>query len=167
MAHNVRMLRDLSLIPLSRQHHAALALCVRLERELKRPAPDLEPWRLEVERIFAEEIRYHFEAEERYVFPVAQQFERLAALVEELRGEHARLRQFQARVKSLQPGEFEDLSRLLSGHIRKEERQLFEQMQELLPAAELARMGAEIAEYFRSSDMPAEACGLLPGPMRA
>jgi hemerythrin-like domain-containing protein len=163
MAHNVGMLRDLSLIPLSRQHHAALALCVSIERELKQPAPDMEPWRREVERIFAEEIRYHFEAEERFVFPLAEPFAQLQPLLEDLRRDHARLRDFEARVLSLRAEEFGELSRVLSGHIRKEERELFERMQELLPAEELGGMGQRIAEFFRSSGMPPEACGLDQG----
>ena len=42
------MLRDPSLIQLSRQHHNALALCVRLERALRAGAMDLGAWQLEV-----------------------------------------------------------------------------------------------------------------------
>ena len=65
------MLRDKSLIPLSRQHQHALALCVRINRAPLATAREVQAWQAEVEQHFALEIQYHFAAEEKEVFPVA------------------------------------------------------------------------------------------------
>jgi hemerythrin-like domain-containing protein len=157
------MLRDMSLLPLSRQHHAALALCVRIERELKQAAPDLEPWGQEIERIFQDEIQYHFEAEEKFVFPAARAYPSLNGLVEELLAEHEQLRGYRARAAALPPAELNQFSHLLSGHIRREERELFEQMQALLPPLAMERLGSEIERYFLSHGNPGQACVV---PMR-
>ena len=86
------MLRDPSLIPLSRQHHRALALCVRIDRSLKSGATDLELWQPEIDEQFRQEIRFHFEAEEAVLFPAAESYSVLAGLVGELRAEHNELR---------------------------------------------------------------------------
>src|SRR5580698_2971378 len=88
------MLRDKSLIPLSRQHQHALALCVRIERALPIAETDLPAWRAEIVQQFEQEIRIHFAAEEFVVFPAARGFAELVPLVEELIGEHARLREW-------------------------------------------------------------------------
>jgi hemerythrin-like domain-containing protein len=82
------MLRDPSLIPLSHQHQHALALCVRLQRALQAGAADPGVWQAEVCQLYADEVRFHFLAEEKVLFPAARQFSELAALVEELSVEH-------------------------------------------------------------------------------
>ena len=66
------MLRDPSLIPLSRQHQHALALCVRIDRALEASGFDLKTWQEEVEQHFAQEIQFHFAAEEQVLFPKAK-----------------------------------------------------------------------------------------------
>jgi len=63
------MLRDKSLIPLSHQHQRALALCVRIERASPIPEADLAAWEMEVARLFEQEIKIHFTAEEEVLFP--------------------------------------------------------------------------------------------------
>src|SRR5216684_1631062 len=60
---NRSMLRDPSLIQLSRQHHNALALCVRLERALQAASVDLGAWQLEVHQHYANEVQFHFAAD--------------------------------------------------------------------------------------------------------
>ena len=126
------MLRDPNLIQLSRQHHNALALCVRLERALRAGAVDLGAWQLEVHQHYANEVQFHFAAEEKVLFPAARRFPELAALVDELSGEHERLREYfvHAERGTMNQGELEMFAKLLSGHIRKEERQLFDAMQQ-------------------------------------
>src|SRR6266446_7461749 len=71
---NRSMLRDPSLIQLSRQHHNALSLCVRLGRALQAPAVDLGAWQLEVHQHYANEVQFHFAAEEKVLFPAARRF---------------------------------------------------------------------------------------------
>ena len=140
------MLRDPSLIPLSRQHQHALALCVRIERALQKSSADLDAWQLEVEQQYQQEISFHFAAEESVLFPAARRFPELVSVVEELSDEHVRLREHFARAKerTLDRDELVAFATLLSGHIRKEERQLFEAMQKLVEADELRRIGAAL-----------------------
>jgi len=71
------MLRDKSLIPLSRQHQHALALCVRIDRASPVPQDDLAAWQSEIVQHFAQEVRFHFAAEESVLFPGARQFAEL------------------------------------------------------------------------------------------
>jgi hemerythrin-like domain-containing protein len=140
------MLRDKNLIPLSRQHQHALALCVRLDRAIRSGKIDLDSWQAEIEQIFAQEIIFHFTAEEKYLFPKAERFPELEPLVQELREEHTLLRDWFARAQSrtLDQASLSSFSTRLAQHIRKEERQLFEGMQKLMSAEELSALGAEL-----------------------
>jgi hemerythrin-like domain-containing protein len=142
------VLRDPSLIPLSRQHQHALALCVRIERALQKNVVDLDVWRLEVEQQYGQEIAFHFAAEENVLFPAARRVPELVSVVEELSEEHVHLREHFAHAKerTLDRDELRVLAKLLSGHIRKEERQLFEAMQKLVEAADLRRIGAALEQ---------------------
>ena len=147
------MLRDPNLIQLSRQHHNALALCVRLERALRAGAVDLGAWQLEVHQLYANEVQFHFAAEEKVLFPAARRFPELAALVDELSGEHERLRKYfvDAEQGTMDQGELEMFAKLLSGHIRKEERQLFEAMQQRMRQEELKSLGDELARALEDA----------------
>ena len=161
------MLRDRNLIPLSHQHQHALALCVRLDRSLKSGAQapaELETWQAEIEQLFHSEIRYHFEAEEKVLFPAARRQGGLRVLVDELLAEHVRLRALaqRATLRSLDAAGLQQFAGMLSAHIRKEERQLFEQCQALLPAGEMERLGAALEECFKGSGMPGASCALRP-----
>jgi hemerythrin-like domain-containing protein len=140
------MLRDKSLIPLSRQHQHALALCVRLDRAIQAGEVDLEAWQAEIEQIFEQEIAIHFIAEEKELFPAAEKFQELRAVVQELLGEHAALRELfgRAKLRTLEQNNLSAFAAMLAQHIRKEERQLFEGMQKLMGAAELAALGAAL-----------------------
>ncbi len=162
------MRRAPALIPLSHQHHNALALCVRIERSLSAqprgrwPAGDAEQWQAEIERLFANEIQYHFQAEEQVLFPAAKNVPELAPLVEELSREHLRLRELSARAGSreLDPAELLRFSGLLAAHVRKEERQLFEALQNALAPEALKSLGNELDAWFVASGMPGAACDI-------
>ena len=158
------MLRDRNLIPLSQQHQHALALCVRIERGLASPRADIKGFNSEIAQLFDSEIRYHFEAEEKILFPFAQRAPALRDLVDELRVEHGSLRKYaaQAAAAHLTMAELQLFAASLSAHVRKEERQLFEGMQEFFSAEDLARVGAELDSYFLNSGMPGASCALRP-----
>jgi len=157
------MLRDPSLIPLSHQHQHALALCVRLDRALLQTGTvDLDAWRLEVHQLYADEVQFHFAAEEKILFPAARRFSELIALVEELSGEHERLWEcfVHAGQGTMDHGELATFVKLLSGHIRKEERQLFETIQTLMRPEELKSLGNDLA---RALEDAVQVCRLRPG----
>jgi hemerythrin-like domain-containing protein len=158
------VLRDSSLIPLSRQHQHALALCVRIERALQKHSVDLDSWQSEMDQQYGQEIGFHFAAEENVMFPAARRLPDLVALVEELIDEHVRLREHFARAKerTLDRTQLAAFARLLSGHIRKEERQLFEAMQKVVGAGELRRIGAALEKEL---SLAQQTCH-LPKPSR-
>ena len=147
------MLRDKALVPLSRQHQHALALCVRIDRAQPKGETDLELWQAEITRQFQQEIRIHFAAEELVLFPAAREFNELASLVEELSGEHTMLREdfAQAEARGLSAEGILGFAQRLSAHIRKEERQLFERVQELMSKEEIAALGAILDETFKDA----------------
>jgi len=153
------MLRDKNLIPLSHQHQHALALCVRIDRASPVPAADLDSWQREIEQHFRGEIAIHFVAEEQHVFPVARQFDELNPLVEDLLTDHIWLRDRFAKAGSrgLSAGELSELAQRLSAHIRKEERRLFERLQELMTHEDMEKLGRKLDEALKDATI---ACAL-------
>lgn len=140
------MLRDKNLIPLSHQHQHALALCVRIDRAVQAGEVDLDPWQAEIQQIFEQEISVHFAAEEKELFPAAEKFSELRPLADELRGEHQVLRRFFSRAaeRAFDRDELRRFGETLSTHVRKEERQLFQEIQARMSAAELEQLGARM-----------------------
>lgn len=159
------MLRDKNLIPLSHQHQHALALCVRIDRATQAGEVDLEAWQSEIQQIVEHEIATHFAAEEQELFPVAAKFEELKPLIGELLSHHAALRDYfnRATRRQLDRAELRKLAECLSAHIRKEERQLFEDMQQRMTAEEMAVVGAKLEKALQNSS---QACMLKPPASR-
>jgi Hemerythrin HHE cation binding domain len=154
------MLRDKSLIPLSHQHQHALALCVRIDRASPIPEADLAAWQGEIAQLFQSEIAIHFVAEEQVLFPAALKFGELRPLLEELRADHAWLRErfSGAGAQTLSANDLTKLAERLSAHIRKEERQLFERLQQWLSRDQLADLGRRLDDALKDA---AHAC-ILP-----
>lgn len=159
------MLRDKNLIPLSHQHQHALALCVRIDRAVQAGDLDMLAWQTEIQQIFVGEIQNHFEAEERELFPVASRFPDLGRLVDDLLTEHALLRDYFALATetTMDPAKLHDFAKKLSAHIRKEERELFESLQQLLAPEELASLGEAVAKALDESSPDQASCS-LPNP---
>jgi len=156
------MLRDKNLVPLSRQHQHVLALCVRLDRALQTGKVELAAWQTEIQQHFEQEVAVHFAAEEKELFPAALRFPELQPLVQELLEEHAVLRELFGRAveRSLDLKGLPVFVEKLAHHIRKEERQLFEGMQKVMSAQELAAVGAALN---RELEPAANTCH-LPNP---
>lgn len=162
------MLRDKNLIPLSRQHQHALALCVRIDRASPIGDSELAAWQAEVTQLFQTEFTVHFMAEEATVFPEAQQFSELVPLIEELLDDHTALREgfSKAETQTMSATGLSAFAQRMSAHIRKEERQLFERMQELMDEQQLARLGHHLEEAIKDAAqvclLPAAATQLRP-----
>ena len=137
------MLRDPSLIPLSHQHHNALALCVLLRRSLAADA-SAESVARAAQRIvdrYEIELANHFEIEEQVLFPLCAN----RPLVEQLIAEHRAIEGMVERLKSAPSAALiEEFCELLPAHVRREESQLFEEAQRSLGRDVLDRAGAEI-----------------------
>ena len=138
------MLRDPGLVPLSRDHHHALALCVQIRRALQ-PSPPEDPASVARYTVsfFDGQMQRHFHQEEAILFPVAEQYDDLRSLVSELLAEHIQITaivdQLRAGADTQALAAFADK---VSDHVRKEERTFFEQAQKVLSREELDRIGA-------------------------
>ena len=137
------MLRDRSLIPLSQQHHNGLSLCVLTERSLREDSSVANVAKLARKAInrYELELANHFEIEESILFPAIENH----ALVPGLIAEH---RQLEALIGRLREGPTTALllefTALLRTHIRREENDLFGDIQRLLPRELLDSLGKEI-----------------------
>jgi hemerythrin-like domain-containing protein len=137
------MLRDASLIPLSHQHHNGLALCVMTRRSLTHDTSPENVARLARRAVdrYELELVNHFEIEEQVLFPVCGPM----PLVDQLIAEHRAMEAFIPRLRTAPTADLlEQFCQLLSTHIRREENELFEQIQQSLARDVLDRAGAEI-----------------------
>jgi hemerythrin-like domain-containing protein len=137
------MLRDPSLIPLSQQHHNGLALCVLTRRALAQDESPENVARLARRAIdrYELELANHFAIEEQVLFPLCGAM----PLIEELLADHRAIEALVAELRIAPSAPLlERFCALLSGHIRREESELFEQAQRALPRETLDRAGAEI-----------------------
>jgi len=158
------MLRDKSLIPLSRQHQHALALCVRIDRAGLNDGSDVGVWQAEIAQHFRAEIQIHFAAEEQFLFPAARAFAELNPVVEELLADHAwlRARFAEAEARKMAAPAIAAFAQRLSAHIRTEERVLFERLQSLLSDDGMERLGPQLQQALQDA---AQAC-LLAAPRK-
>ncbi|MGZ4789213.1 MAG: hemerythrin domain-containing protein [Terriglobales bacterium] len=158
------MLRDSNLVPLSHQHQHALALCVRIGKAFAEvhDTPDVHYWEAEIVQLYDQEISFHFAAEEKFLFPAAQECDELQQIVDELRIEHTLLRRNveRARLCQFTVTDLQVFTATLSEHVRKEERQLFEDMQRLLSRECLQQLGSAIDKFFAESRMPGATCAI-------
>jgi|SRR5271157_313759 len=137
------MLRDPSLVPLSQQHHNSLVLCVLTRRSLAADVSSENIARLarRVIQRYELELINHFEIEEQVLFPACGPMPLIAELLEEHRALEALVTQLRAAPSAAL---LEQFCALLSSHIRREENELFEQVQRILPRQVLDRAGSEI-----------------------
>lgn len=137
------MLRDRSLIPLSQQHHNGLALCVMTRRSLASDSSSANIAKLAQRAIdrYELELTNHFEIEEQVLFPTCGQL----PIIPELIAEHRALERMVDELRSAPTADLlERFCTLLAAHIRREENELFQQIQAELPREVLDEAGAEI-----------------------
>jgi len=164
------MLRDKNLVPLSHQHQHVLALCVRLDRALQSGEIDREAWQAEIHDIYEQEVAVHFAAEEKELFPAARKFSEVQSLITELLDEHTALRNLFVRAGGgeLQREDLQHFVETLAHHVRKEERQLFEGLQNLMSPEELSEVGSALQEALKHATntcaVPNPATRLRPKP---
>ncbi|MEW5975444.1 MAG: hemerythrin domain-containing protein [Acidobacteriota bacterium] len=121
-----------SLIPLSREHHYGLMVCLRIHRGLPQHGSD-KAWLKDRARkavaFFETGLVAHFRAEEEVVFPAMTMFSGAAATLQQLTEEHRKLEGLIDRLRAAPVNELGGLlaefADLLEDHIRTEERVLF------------------------------------------
>ena len=147
MSHNEGVLRDPALIPLSQQHHNGLALCVLTERSLGADASPANVAKLAQRAIdrYEIELTNHFGIEEQLLFPVLERELGKMAIIAELVADHRALAAMIDQLRSAPSAErLETFCDLLRRHIRREENELFQDIQRRLPPGVLETVGHEI-----------------------
>lgn len=147
MPHNENMLRDPALIPLSQQHHNGLALCVLTERALAGDRSEATIQKLGRKAIdrYEIELANHFGIEEQLLFPLIERELGKMAMIDELVADHRALEGMIDQMRTAPSAELlEKFCALLRRHIRREENELFQDVQSRLPKDVLASAGKEI-----------------------
>ncbi|MEQ9299295.1 MAG: hemerythrin domain-containing protein [Cyclobacteriaceae bacterium] len=137
------MKRHPALISISREHHQLLLLAQLLKKDA--PAYKGMPTNLEGKAKYAENIwdslfKQHIELEEKVLYPMVFSYaSSLSDLINELQKEHEEIA---IAFKNLSPESegLDRLGKLIEGHVRKEERVLFQQAQELLTEEQLHQL---------------------------
>ena len=119
------MKRHEALVQLSRDHHFGLLLCWKIKEGLKR---DVEPQRIAkyVKFFYESHLKDHFAEEEQHIFPVLGNENQLVA---EALSQHNEIEKI-ANQDLATVAELTSFKDLLEKHIRFEERQLFQEIQE-------------------------------------
>jgi hypothetical protein len=141
------MLRDRALVTLSQQHHNGLALCVLTDRGLAGDASAEGLARLAsaVVDSYDHELANHFAIEEEVLFPAIERELGPCSLVHELIAEHRQLEKLVGQLRTAADlGTLQQFSVLLRTHIRREENELFEDIQGRLPRQTLDALGATV-----------------------
>lgn len=153
------MKRDPNLAPLSREHLGALMLVYRLKHgrssNPSHPWPsDLNEQVKKIQRMWQDELRWHFAAEERFLFaplrtslsPETQQ------LGERLLRDH---RDLEAQIQALSELQGTPLQQALKGlgqrleaHVRCEENEYFPALQTQLSSKQLQQAGTQILAFY-------------------
>ena len=135
------MRRVAELRDLSDDHHTGLVLARRC-RQAGRAGSNLSPEHMweQVLEAFSRHLEPHFQIEDQHLLPALEAIGEMA-LAQRVRDDHTALRglrQSQAPSRSL----LARFGELLESHIRYEERQVFETVQDRLPARSLQAIAA-------------------------
>jgi len=132
------MKRSPALLKLSREHHTALSLALRIEKASHTAAQDILLATLP--GLFRGELEPHFQEEEKALLPqLAQAGE--AALVSRTLEEHRQIRDLVGHLADGDRTSLPAFGALLRAHVRFEERELFVTAQRVLPADYLESSG--------------------------
>jgi hemerythrin len=157
------LVRDASLVPLSRDHHEALVQAQRLRRSA---AATLEQRTWDVVKAFLDfyenELLGHFADEEELLLPRTESADPAGA--ERIRAEHRELHELAGALRAAAADRTEprpllrDLGELIDDHVRFEERAYFMAVQERIAPDALAELGRLLLE--RRSARSGPVCGL-------
>jgi iron-sulfur cluster repair protein YtfE (RIC family) len=138
--------RHPALVPLSEEHHRELAHARRLLGAAGAgPGERLAVASAYVEAFFTETVE-HFRSEEEILFPLHARHAGSTPLLERVLREHMELHglvralRVEAATGGIPPEALRTLGDLLHDHVRVEERELFAEIERIVPAAELERV---------------------------
>lgn len=154
------MTRDARLARLSRDHHHALTLALRIQRELATAEPrEASALVRDVLRYWDEALTPHFAVEARALLPLlAARQEGGLALAGRAQREQRELADLAAEVRganvATRTGILVRVGAALAAHIRWEERELMEWAQAHLDAADLDGVARAVAESLPAQAVP-------------
>ena len=151
------MKRHESLVALSREHHNCLVIAQRLILGRATNPKSFWPQERGLQRdrlldFFYTNLDRHFIFEETHVFPsVVEQLVNGEAWSRSLTADHetmrAMIRDFETSAHLHVGKRLNEFGVLLRAHVRKEERELFEQIQDTFPPERLISLGVDVALY--------------------
>jgi iron-sulfur cluster repair protein YtfE (RIC family) len=152
--------RDQGLIPLSREHHYALMLCLRIHRGLPHHKADLQ-WLTEKARaaveFFEQDLLVHFKAEEEVLFPAMKEMAGAAGVIDSLLCEHRAIETLIRQIGDMDgtlDSTLLEFANLLESHVRKEERVLFAIYEEQATPELLDRVSRDISTQIGTAVQP-------------
>jgi len=153
--------RHESLIPLSREHHYGLLVCLRIHRGIENHQADVIWLSERAEKVihfFESDLKTHFKAEEEIVFPAMSGIEDSRATIDQLVEEHRKLERFVQRLREARDLQLAPLLRefadLLEAHIRTEERVLFPRYERSVSTEQASKVGLRILELIGTAMKP-------------
>ncbi|MCF8260153.1 MAG: hemerythrin domain-containing protein [Melioribacteraceae bacterium] len=144
------MRRSKTLIPLSHDHHHGLRLAALLKNIdiIYENLPNDTRGKIEYTKdAWENELNIHFENEEQILFPAVKgKNKEIDSLIDELLVEHVEIKTAIADLNNNSDAENQliDLGNKIENHIRKEERILFDKIQEQFSESELKKIVGEI-----------------------
>jgi len=142
--------RDKALLILSHDHHQGLILA----QVIKKGSPQYKNLPNSIVgkkdysiKFYNDELIKHFEDEEKILFPVVNgKDDEIDNLIEEIITEHKKIKQLVNQLESDEDVEntLDELGNILESHIRKEERDLFTKIQEILTKEELTSVEKQL-----------------------
>jgi hemerythrin-like domain-containing protein len=150
-----------SLIPLSREHHYGLMVCLRIHRGLPKNKENAE-WLRERARkaieFFQSDLTAHFKIEEEAVFPIMDEFaesrDTVHALIEQHRNIEDLVLQLRHGNELTLPALLLQFADLLEKHIRMEERVLFPSYENLVSPDIAGQVGDKIVKAIGTAAKP-------------
>ncbi|HOO09959.1 MAG TPA: hemerythrin domain-containing protein [Cyclobacteriaceae bacterium] len=126
-----------ALRPLSHDHHHGLLLSWKIRTGFRK---GIDPARIKkyADWVFAGQLQPHFEIEEEYVFPILGEHNELT---KRALAEHRKIRRLFQATTDMEKN-LVLIEEKLEGHIRFEERVLFNEVQQVASPAELERIAA-------------------------
>ena len=150
--------RDKALHILSHDHHNGLLLA----QLIKKGSPNYKYMPETTEgkkdysiRFYNDELIKHFEDEEKILFPMVRgKDDEIDNIFEKILTEHIKIKQLfnQLELNENVEDTIDELGHLLESHIRKEERILFERIQEILTVDELTSLGNKLNESRQNNN---------------
>ena len=138
------MKRRPELQDLSRDHHEALAVALRLKRAGDADADEVRARLHEyLERIGDD----HFDVEEELLLAPLRESETGAVMADRICAEHRELRALAAAAPDAPAAQLHELGGALERHVRFEEREVFPYLEQHMEPAALAQLGRELSAH--------------------